>query len=418
MEEDEIFIIGRIGNLLDEKTGAIIERGVELQDVVAATRRIKPGTKILKVNILTEGGSTKVSDDIYNYLLSLKAQYRLITTPYPDAQTGRGLVASAGVKIYLAGDEREADPELDDIFIHNPRLDPGLSDSSRLSAALDATKQKEDEMTIFYAAQTGNTVEALAPLMKTETALKGSQALDLGFATILKKRLSSPQMILQHLKTHQMNPKQLLEDLLKLIKAEQPVPPPAAAAPPATPAPGATPPAGAAVPPFETASGKMITVAAPSVDKVIGAPATIDGQPAPDGEHPLKSGEVMVIEAGKVKEMKPAVAAVVAPTAELDTRIKAVEDNQSKILEVLTAMQASKGAALSKKDLEDFATILRAEIKTGHRVPEIKSENVVADAAEWNALQKTNGLAALRKTDNPKWQRLYMARYGTKPANP
>lgn len=402
-----IFIVGRIGNQVDEN-GNITERGMTLIDVIVAARSHTDAEE-LHVQIHTPGGNVDVSDDIFNYLVSLKSTKKIITSAYPDPKTKRGLIASAGVKIFLAGDERRLRKSADDLFVHYPRMNPGVSDAARLAAAAEATSKVEQRLINDYASLTGNTAEALSPLMRKETALSGEEALQLGFATSLVDDVQSVEAILNLNKTNPMTFKEqvlgIVADLKKLVVAE-----------------------GGPVE-YKLASGKVLVTDATDATKVVGASATIDGQPAPDGEHVDSDGNTIVVAAGKVTELKPKAAddpAAAAPpvNATIEARMKTLEDNQSAIMEALKAIQQATVTALkpvegaiTKKDLTDFQTSIRSEIKTGHRIPEMKTDDIVALSKAWDESMQNNTNGKIKREDRAKWEQMYFARYKKAPSH-
>jgi ATP-dependent protease ClpP protease subunit len=413
-KRSHVFILGRIGSLLDAETGKIVERGVELVDVIAQARAGGDAEEI-EVHINTLGGQVTVSEDIYNYLLSLKATKRIITSAYPDKSKGnRGIIASAGVKIFLAGDERKLRKSADDLFIHYPRMNPGVSDSDRLAAAAEATAKVENKMIADYATLTGNTAEALSPLMKKETALTGTEALALGFATELVDDEVSIEAIL-NLNKSQMNFKEqitaLFDSLKALITAE----------------------GGAAPIQYTLASGKVLVTDATDQAKLVGSSATIDGAAAPDGEHPDKDGNTIVVKDGKVAEFKAKAAAAAPPppppappaatVADLSARIVTMEENQKLMLDLLTKMTTAMKDNKPKVEIpadqiEKLKTEIRAEIKSGHRIPEVGKDQIEALANAWDASMKDNTNAKIKKEDNSKWIQMYYAKYKKYPANP
>lgn len=79
-------------------------------------------------------------------------------------------------------------------------------------------------------------------------------------------------------------------------------------------------------------AGGMLNVATENGD-LVEKPATLNGQPAPDGSHELADGRVVVVSGGVIKEVK-----------EMETpEQKQIKDLQAQ----LTALQAEKEAALA-----------------------------------------------------------------------
>ena len=163
-----IEIIGSIGASLIEGK----KEGITLQDVVSKVRALGEVDEI-QVDIATPGGIEQVSDEIHKYLRSLGK--KIITNQV-------GLIASAGVKIFLAGDERIGDPTKP-FIIHNTHLKVDapidVNTSEKITTVL---RESRENLLKFYAEKTGNTLEALRPLMDDETSINDN-LVGLGFAT-------------------------------------------------------------------------------------------------------------------------------------------------------------------------------------------------------------------------------------------
>lgn len=167
--------IGKIPKVID---------GVVLQDVINMVKS-SGDDGILDVWInACPGGDLQVAEDIYDYLVSLKAKGKTIITH------ANGSVDSAATKILLAGDQRIGYKGKSTSLIHSTMpviKEAGIYQSSDLISMGESSKSLTDELVKFYADKTGNTKEAFAPLVRDETELTADQMLSLGFLTELRE---------------------------------------------------------------------------------------------------------------------------------------------------------------------------------------------------------------------------------------
>lgn len=385
MKKGLISIVGPIGSSLDEDGN--MRPGVELVDVVSKVTALGPDLKELTIAIHSPGGYLHVAEEISDYLNSLKPNVHITTTSYPD-DMGRSLIGSAATVIYLAGDTREVDINNDDLFIHMPQLDPGRSDSKRLIDAAISVAQKEEQLLALYINKTGASKEALTPLMRNETVIRGQQIVDLGFANKVKESVIPIQAKVNMSKQE----KSLLERIKDLLKGVE------------------------ATASYEVklAGGKSLTTSAADEAGLIGASAMIDGQPAPDGEHPAEDGRVVVVKGGKIEMVKP------KPTEEatgMQAVLNQLKEQSSAFENFKKEVNASieeiaKHQGLTSADLN----LIKAEFKTGKKPDTTPAKgNKKEDAEEWKKLHKANMIGELKKTDPEKYKRLFFAMYGKYP---
>lgn len=329
MKQGHIYIHGVIGSFPDPQGQEI--KGVELLDVIAQGKRQPDATSFL-VHIGSPGGFVDSGNQIYDYLISLRnagIQVNTITDSYINerGELKHG-VGSIATKIFLAGEERTI-IEGHEFFIHNPwtQLQPG--DSNQIKTELKALEAAEAELRNFYQHHTKITQEGLKGLMDKETGMGADHAVELGFATkkIAATKVKAFALIKSNIKTMSTNIKAL--DL-------------------------------------ELEGGKKVSVNSENPDNLVGADAVVtdeQGQasPAPDGEHKLADGRVLVVSGGKVAEVKAAPSA--APAAAATT--PAAVPNPLAALEQKFAALEQTNAAL-KAELDALKAVdITAQIKAG-----------------------------------------------------
>jgi ATP-dependent protease ClpP protease subunit len=365
-----IFITGQIGSGVDEN-GQLV-RGVELIDVISQVQSYGE-PKEITVSIKSPGGYVEVGDAIYNYLNTLKSKGVKIKT------VGDSIVGSIATKIFLVGDEREL-LEGTEFFIHNPAVDPGLSDANKLSNFAQRVAQVEDNLRKFYAEKTGTAEDVLKPLMDVETSMNPEQAVSLGFATLVSE--SFPILAKINMS--------FVDDILKKAKAMAGV---------------------KAMQELKLADGKVVVIEAEAGQPVAGALATLDGAPAPDGEHLLESGQVLVISEGKVVEIKEAEAPEEANKegSEMEA-IKAELSNLAKAVQLL--MEGLGGTEKKYEEkLQMEITALKSQISSKH-VPEKKKVEKFVASKEIKIEDIQKAKAEGRTQD---YIALYEKKYGVTP---
>lgn len=187
-------VFGHIGPSSVDEAG-LFHKGVQLLDVIEQAESIEGNDITVEVN--SPGGFVDVGDAIHDYLISLKAKGKKITT------VQKGLVGSIATKIFLAGDARLVDDRYE-FFIHNPLVDQQITgDQDAVRAIADQLGETENSLKAFYGQFTGITPEGLDALMKQETSLTADQAVKFKFATgkvktpvfnSIKKMSTKPQV--------------------------------------------------------------------------------------------------------------------------------------------------------------------------------------------------------------------------------
>lgn len=169
----KIYIIGDIGKFEDSK------KWVELADVVAQVRK-QPDATEFDVYIDSGGGYVDVGRDIRSYLESLNKPLHTI---------GMNIVASMATELHLMGVTRQVRPNTK-YMIHLPSGGvEGTADE--MAEYAKNTKAIEKRMLDYYVQRTGNTAEAIEPMLRNETWLTPEQLLDLGFITEIPMQLAA-----------------------------------------------------------------------------------------------------------------------------------------------------------------------------------------------------------------------------------
>lgn len=282
MKQGHIYIHGVIGSYTGEDGQEV--KGVELLDIIAQTKRQPDATNFL-VHIGSPGGLVDAGNAIYDYFISLRnsgIRVDTITDSYINegGELKQG-VGSIATKLFLAGEERSI-IEGHEFFIHNPwaQLQPG--DSNQIKMELKGLEATEAELRQFYQAHTKITEQGLKGLMDKQTGMGADHAVELGFAT---KKIAATKVKAFAL----LKPKSNMSTPIKALD-------------------------------LDTQGGQKISVNSEDPANLVGADAVItdeSGQsmPAPDGEHPLADGRILVVAGGKVTEVKAAETAAPAAAA-------------------------------------------------------------------------------------------------------
>lgn len=340
-----------------EENGVV--SGINLMDVLEQVKKAPAGTRILEVHISSPGGFVEEGDAIHDYLESEQKNYVVNTVQ-------DGPVASIATKIWSVGIDRKADPA-HPFLIHNPWNDPGPGDANYQAENLEMLLAEEGRLRKFYSQKFNISEEGLKPLMDQETTIPAKTLLNLGIATSVKNSIKVMAMNKPGNK-----PSTLAERAARLFAL-------------------ATGKAPAAAKAFdvELADGKKLAIDAADLASAVGAPAMLDGNPAPDGDYPTKAGEdgkslVVSVSGGKVASVADAPAASAAPGAQppvaptsMEGRLKAMEENQATIAGVLkdlvakldgtSAEAATAAETAAEAKVEARIMALKKEIGTTHQ---------------------------------------------------
>lgn len=284
----------------------------------------------LVVHIQSPGGSVYAGYNTYNVLKSSGKKIKAII---------EGEAQSMATFISLAADKGQIEIKRPSTYmIHNPSQ--GLEgDADALSNGVEELRKIEAEMAEAYSSRTKIPLEEIKAMMKKETRMNAEEVVQRGFADTIHDQLKAVALG-KHMTD---NDKNLAEQIISKIEGLFKKFAPSANAPTAM--------------DLALKAGGMLNVMSENGD-LVEKPATVNGQPAPDGAHELADGRVIVTAGGVVKEVK-----------EMETP-EQLEIKQLKAQ--LTALQAEKDAAIAAQ------TAAQTQVQTATTAMEEIKKEVVA----------------------------------------
>ena len=273
----EILVFGLIGSYINAEGKKI--KGLELEDIVAQVKS-NPDFEEIHVKINSSGGNAQAGFDIYHYLKSLN---KPITTMVD------GRCESIATVIALAGDKRTITP--DSVFmIHNPWGQP-TGDADEIAAAAKELKVVEDQIINFYHEHTGIEKTALDAMMKKETKMNPTIAVDTKFMTEMVNKIEALAYAPQHkLNIVAVTPNPANDFIAKMKKfmngdmtifAQKDVT-------------------------WTLADGTQVIIKTEDGTPAVGNEVLKGGQPLADGDHKLLDGGTVTIKEGKISMLTPA----------------------------------------------------------------------------------------------------------------
>lgn len=324
----KIYIIGDIGKFEDSK------KWVELADVVAQVRK-QPDATEFDVYIDSGGGYVDVGKDIRNYLESLNKPLHTI---------GMNIVASMATELHLMGITRQVRPNTK-YMIHLPSGGvEGTADE--MAEYAKNTKAIEKRMLDYYVQRTGNTAEAIEPMLRSETWLTPEQLFDLGFITEMPMQLAAKLNI--NSKPNKMSKSKaetILEKLTALLSGEK-----------------------VKSKTVFTSDQKELVFAEVEDEAMIkvGDTATLDGSTPPE-RVVLADGRTIVFEGNAVKEIiekeDELDEQLADKQAELDEALQKLEDLQAKYDEVQAKHDEVKAENEANKSIIAKVEALKSEFQ-------------------------------------------------------
>ena len=272
----QIFVYGIIGSYINAEGKKV--KGVELEDIVAQAKS-NPGFEEIHVKINSSGGNAQAGFDIYHYLKSLG---KPITTMVD------GKCESIATVIALAGDKRTITP--DSVFmIHNPWAQP-TGDADEIAAAAKELKAVEDQIINFYHEHTGIEKAALDAMMKKETEMNPTIAVNTKFMTEMVNKIEasaySPDRKLNVIAVKKNPINDFIKTMTAFMNGEKTI--------------------------FNNkhviatlADGTQISIDAQNGVVAVGDAVTKEGQPMPDGTHKMLDGSSMTTVDGKITVLTP-----------------------------------------------------------------------------------------------------------------
>jgi ATP-dependent protease ClpP protease subunit len=262
------------------------EWGIVSMKTVLDQIQSQPDAKEFIVHIHSRGGDVNEGFAIHDALVS---SGKKITTHV------EGLCASIATVIALAGSERKMNKN-SDFFIHNPWGDPFMMNgftADDYEKRAEQIRQAETKLLDFYVAKTGADAGQLSAMMKEETTLTADQALEMKFITEVVDTINA---VAKLGKTQTQNKEDMtkvaraisfLDGLKAFLNGESQTSPTLALK-------------------MTLKDGTEIEVETEGNDIAVDDVVTINGEPAPDGEHELSDGRKITTAGGKVTEIKPA----------------------------------------------------------------------------------------------------------------
>lgn len=235
--------------------------------LISAVKK-EPQNKPLHIMIDSPGGDGELAFGMHDYLRGLK---RTIITECT------GMCASAASILFLSGDKRIAGCP---VMIHNPWMDAS-GDSEQLRMAADWIEKFEKRTEKFYSEKTGLDSATLSSLMRAETYMSPTQAVELGFATSsrqIAKALIHNANQFQTNMTKKTEKKGRIARAIAILMGEDDV---------------------ANMLDLTAANGDIIVIDREEGEPQVGDAAT------PDGSHVMPDGSTIVIADGVITEIIP-----------------------------------------------------------------------------------------------------------------
>ena len=279
MSQHHIYIYGDIYN--EQSDMAKAYGYVSLSQVAHQLNLAKQeGADEIVVHIHSRGGDVNEGFAIHDLLTT--SGFRISTIV-------EGLCASIASVIALAGAERKMTSN-SEFFIHNPWADPstmsGFTADDYAKRAIDI-KAAEDKLLDFYVAKTKGDKDTIAQMMKVETSLTAQQALEMKFITDIVQTINAYAYLPTKNNFHKMkevsNIKNALTRVLSFLEGNS---------------------TNVVALDLTLEDGTPIVVETEESEVKVGDAVTINGEPAPDGEHMLSDGTTIVVAGGKIAEIK------------------------------------------------------------------------------------------------------------------
>jgi ATP-dependent protease ClpP protease subunit len=296
----------------------------------------------LEIEIRSGGGSVEVGIDIYE---QLRNSGKKITTIAYEC-------ASIATVIFLAGDVRKV-TKYSAPLIHNPWIDGwalGGMDADALAELSDQLRLAENRILDIYVERTGADKDELKNIMSKDSAITSDEFKRLGFATeVINGEKTKAHKAMAFIQAQIKPNNTMTKDELKswFAKIENMI-------------------TGLAKPAIKNLAVPLKDGATVYVDTENDAPVVGDSvytdeaytTAAPDGEHVTSDGKVIILEAGKITEIKDEVI-----TDEKDKEIEALKAKVEE-LEMAKTNAEAKVTELTqaKAKHEQSFTALKAEV--------------------------------------------------------
>lgn len=313
----------------------------------------------LVVHIHSRGGDVNEGFAIHDALFN---SGKKITTSI------EGMCASIATIIALSGSTRRI-TENSEFMIHNPWGFAG-GDAEALQKYTDQVKAYEEKILSFYVAKTGGDKDQIAAMMKDETTMGSSTALEMKFVTEITENVQAFALLNTKTKIKMSKEKSTFQKAIDaFLGAVKNLAPTALT--------------------LSTIDGKSLEIDQEAEPLVVGSAVNLDSKPAEDGEYSLSTGNTITVSAGKISAIKandPA-AAKAAPTPDAkDIEILALKAANEKLI----ADQAASTAALQE------ATAILSKLKHLSST-EKPVERTAAATGAATPVEETRAQAAVRR---------------------
>lgn len=269
-----------------------------------------PDSEEVIVHINSPGGDVAEGFALHDILAS---SGKKITTVV------EGRAASIATVVALAGSVRKI-TQNSTFLIHNPWQDGWIGDADHFRGVADKLEAVEQIIANFYAEKTGQPVETLLAYMEQEKEFTADEAMAMGFFTEVIETVPAKAYV-TNIET--MSKPNLIERLNAAVKALK----------------------GVKNADFSTADGGTLQIETEGDEPAVGDSVSIDGQPAPDGEYKLADGKSIVVQDGKITEVKPA-----EPPATPDETTQALANTVQALAESVQAIQKTVSEIQAKQD--------------------------------------------------------------------
>lgn len=153
---------------------------IDTQTVSAALQEAGPVDEI-ELHINSKGGDAFEGMGIYNFLKEHPAKKSVVV---------HGIAASAASVVAMAGDTIRV-PRTSRLMIHEP-FTFAFGGRDALASCLKKLEAVQESTVAIYAERSKQTPAKVAELMKAETWMSGSQAVEMGFADLTDKASDQP----------------------------------------------------------------------------------------------------------------------------------------------------------------------------------------------------------------------------------
>jgi ATP-dependent Clp protease protease subunit len=360
------------------------EIGVDttLLDVIKQVKAQSTSESFL-VKIDSVGGYVDAGNDIYNYLKNLSVPVTTYTTK----------AYSIASVIFMAGETRIIPEGCEGaLMIHLPWME-AVGDYSTLNEYLSELKATEDSLVKFYSEAIQIDKETIHSLLKSETYLNATQALDLGFATTLQvaqkavARLHNNKEEKEESLMNKLNKK--IDALMNLVSGKLNI---------------------KAELILQDATGVELVFADLEATEVpaVDAKVKVDGKDA-DGEFLMPDGSTIIAVKGVVSEIAPAEVETPAEeqtdvTTEAPVAVEEAPDADDSIIVELqakvTELQALIDSLLTAEQSETLVTALATSIEKQNELEAKFQALAKSVGSDFKSEQKENKTNVKASTEN------------------